>query len=270
VLNVYERREVAIRASREGGIPILYDLFCPKILAGQEQLPRSLPDRCITLSMEKNVKDIPLDVEVPIDLKAQLEYYQARHSTDPNVDKEELKHQIGDNRVTQLFYPLYSVCPTLEGRHALFELAKEIVEERRTDEGTSDLAEVLEAVVVTWISVQDPEKPLTQLTTASIVQNCPFDTMPSDTKNKNAWLGRRLAKLGFKPTRFTVKERGVDGEVVERATTERGVQMRGAKLLRLCYRFLPQYAVEVSKASKVSTAPLPLDGVDALDGSRGK
>src|SRR5881396_2139131 len=105
LLNIYEDKTVAIRASREGRVIRLYDLFCPKILAGQNPLPGSLSDRTIRIDMEKNVKDIPIDIRVDDTLRGQLEYYGFRHSEHKGLTREQLKMVIGDNRVTQLWYP---------------------------------------------------------------------------------------------------------------------------------------------------------------------
>src|SRR5207244_71719 len=53
ILNVYKKGTVTLRGTQEGVVRA-YDLFCPKILAGTEPLPRTLPDRCIRIDCERN------------------------------------------------------------------------------------------------------------------------------------------------------------------------------------------------------------------------
>lgn len=209
ILNVYEHNEAAIRASREGGIIHLYDLFCPKILAGQNPLPGSLPDRCIKLDCEKNVRDIPIDPVIPEGLREQLEYYHGQPLGYNGLTKEQLKQVIGDNRITQLYYPLYATCPDPEGQKALLDLAMEQLNERGQDEGYSELAEVTERVaykvaeqtgqsVVSVVSVVTGKPPYSLALSDLTIQG--YDNMPKD-QEINRWLGWRLKKLQFRRER---------------------------------------------------------------------
>lgn len=209
VLNVYEKNEFVIRASREGSAIKLYDLFCLKILAGQNPLPGSLPDRTIRLDMEKNIKDIPIDIEIDERLRGQLEYYGARHSEHKGLTKEQLKSLIGDNRVTQLYYPLYVSCPSPQGQKTLIELAVEQLDERDQEESYGDLAEVTERLceelskttqrpVSTVLTDATAYKPV--YIELSELTRTPFETMPKG-RDVNRWLGWRLKKLQMKRER---------------------------------------------------------------------
>jgi hypothetical protein len=230
ILNAgYKRGQRVVRGSREGSIPNLYDVFGLKVLAGTEPLPETLADRTIRLDCERNVKDIPLEISGLDELQGQLEMYwsiydigkAAAGNPQPvklDIDPEELKHRIGDNRTAQLFVPLYSVCPTDKGRRNLFDLAREAVEDKKNEEAVGDLNEVLEAVWATWDQLRTEKLPLD-----SIKANCQFETKPEKT-DPTQWLAYRLKKLQLKRERI--------GRV-------RYVNVNEKKLLRLVRRYCP-------------------------------
>lgn len=233
ILNAgYRRGQRVVRGSRDGTIPQLYDVFGLKILAGTELLPDTLADRTIRLDCERNVKDIPL--EIPLtqleELQGQLEMYQSIYEVGraaegnpqpvtPDIDVEQLKDEIGDNRTTQLFLPLYTVCPTEDGQHNLFDLAREQVEEKHSEESAGDLSEVLEAVYTTWETLKTENLPLD-----SIKENCSFETKPEKTDSIQ-WLAYRLKKLQLRTRRI--------GHVRYVLVSER-------KLVRMARRYCPQ------------------------------
>jgi len=245
----YRRNQKVVRASREGTDPILYDVFGLKVIAGTEPLPRTLADRTIRLDMEKNVKDIPLDLprENLRQLRGQLERYQLTYalgrvpdgcsspgSMKIDVDPEDLKETIRDNRVTELIYPLYAVCPTVDGRRNLTSLAKEAVANKEEDGVNDDLAEVLLAVWkertaadpdltkdVRWLQSTEQGPPFRIELDA--LKSCTFETKP-EKDNTAQWLGWRLRKLQFKRAR-------IDGV--------RYVQVENRKLYRAMRRYLP-------------------------------
>lgn len=203
VLNVYEHMVVAMRASREGGAIRLFDLYCPKILAGQSPLPGSLPDRTIRLDMEKNVKNVPIDIEIDQEIRGQLEYYEFHHADHRGLSKEQFKMIIGDNRTTQLWYGLYASCPNPRGQKNLMDLAAEQLRERDQEEKYGELAEVTERVC-DWVSSFTGEAIVAVL--ANVGERKPwhielseltqrtFETMPND-QDPNKWLGWKLKKL---------------------------------------------------------------------------
>jgi len=210
ILNVYKRGEVTLRGTQEG-IPRIYDLFCPKILSGQKPLPGSLPDRTIRVDCERNVQDVPLDIDVPDILRGQLECYGVRRAEYKGLSKEQLKMIIGDNRITQLYYPLYSVCPDPAGQKALLDLALEQLVERGQEESYGDLAQVLEQIVreveaMTGATVatvlSDGGKDPFRIDLQTLVQDCK-DIIPAKVKDAEKWLGWRLRDLQIPRERVT-------------------------------------------------------------------
>lgn len=248
LLNVYEHEEVAIRASREGGIIKLYDLFCPKVLAGQNPLPGSLPDRCIKLDCEKNAKDVPIDIDVPVELRGQLEYYAARHALYNGLTKEQLKTLIGDNRITQLYYSLYAVCPSPEGQKDLLDLAREQLAERDSEEGYNELAEVTERLCEEyWKALGSPGETVSAVFSVSRGKKplpialsdlgTSWETMPKD-KDPNRWLGWVLRKLQFKRER----KAGVRYVLVDPRTLHKKAR-----------RYAPHYLLETAKTDETAS-----------------
>jgi hypothetical protein len=264
----YRRGDMAIRASREGAEPIIYDLFGLKVIAGTMLLPDTLMDRCIVLEMSHNVKDIPLEIdEQAIEtLRGQLEMYYrvydlGRAATEEGIDDqgnpivrsvvpqptltlpdpEELKAEIGDNRVTELFYPLYAVCPTVEGRKALLELAKEAVLDRSAERETGDLSKVLEAVIETWQLSRVQDIPV-----RDILAEYNRD-VPEKEQITSKTLGWKLNKLHMR------KERLGD------TTRTRAVRVDPKKLYRLARLYSPRLAQRL-----VEVPQLPLETTETV------
>ena len=159
--------------------------------------------------MEKNVKDIPIDIEIDDRLRGQLEFYGVKHSEHKGLSKEQLKSLIGDNRITQLFYPLYVSCPNPKGQKAIIELAVEQLAERDQEERFGAQAEVTERICEELSKmVQRPVSTVLTDVTAyktyyielSELTRTPFESMPKD-KEVNRWLGWQLKKLHIKVER---------------------------------------------------------------------
>ncbi len=205
ILNVYRKGTVTIRGTQEGVVRV-YDLFCPKILAGTVPLPGTLPDRTIRIDCERNAKDVPIDLDIPDTLKGQLMRYSVNHADHNELSKDQLKTLLqGDNRLTQLYFPLFNVCPDPHGQKAILDLALEDLNERRQEESYSDLAQVLEAIVkeveaqlgpgatiatvVSEVEARDPFR----IDLQTLVQDCK-DLIPKG-QEANRWLGWRLRRL---------------------------------------------------------------------------
>lgn len=235
ILNVYQRGEPTMRGTREG-IPDIYDLFCPKILAGTVPLPGTLPDRCIRADCERNAKDIPIDLQIPDTLKGQLMRYTSQHAEYNGETKEQFKMLLGDNRTTQLYYPLYQVCPDPLGKKAILELAVEHMNENRQEESYGETAQVLEelvsmiqeglgenATVATVLNQPLTEKPhYYTVDLTRLVLRC--DSFPSaKVKDKPKWLGWQLKKLqiptereGHSNTRVAIVRQNVLAKKIRR------------------------------------------------------
>jgi hypothetical protein len=207
ILNVYKRGAVTLRGTQEG-IPRLYDLFCPKLLAGTELLPGTLPDRTIRIDCERNVKQIKMDLDIPETLKGQLLKYSSRHAEYNGLTKDQLNLLIGDNRITQLYYPLFSVCPDPQGQKAILDLALEHLTERGQEETYGELAQILEEIVREVEAQLEPSATVATVLSdvgdrdpfyvdlETLVNDC-RDFTPKTIKDPKKWLGHKLSKLQF-------------------------------------------------------------------------
>jgi hypothetical protein len=239
ILNSGQRRGTpAVRASKEGGVPFLYDVFCLKVLAGTEELPDTLASRCIRLNMEHNVRPIPVEIDTGITgvLRCQLEKYETFHDTTPIVNLEELSPVIGNNRIVEQFYPLVSICPSLQARKRLVELAKEMAQTRRDQEGTGQEAEVLESLLRLRQEIEGQlklagEASLTRLQVSKIAEH--YNLSHQNEPLSSDIIGRILrARLGLKHARLGKESR-------------RSVWVNDRKkLARKCARFLPELVDE--------------------------
>ncbi len=258
ILNAgYRRGQKVVRASREGSDPVLYDVFGLKVLAGTEPQPDTLAARTIRLDCVTNIKDIPVNIDPAHleKLRGQLEAYYCYYDIGKapegypqprpiDVEPEELKLQIGDNRTAELFLPLYAVCPSPQGRQNLLSLAKEAAAEKQTQESTGDLAEVLEAVWRQRVKVNpkpilESERP-TLVPLQWVIDDCPFETKSKD-QDATRWAGWRLRKLQFRR---------------ERKDGTRYVVVEDRKLYRLARRYLPLLARGLSLTT-ATTATTP-------------
>lgn len=220
LLNVYNDDEVVIRASREDGIPLPYDLFSLKMLFATEPFLGNLPDRCIQINMAHNIRqDIPMTFNEQVfkELRAELEYYYNRHEL-ADIDLDQLRDRIGDNRTTQLYHPYYACCPTAEGKQAILELAQEQAKERSATEESSDLATVCEGV---WKALgqpdlnrlsQEPSRVL-QVELANIIDCTDTSDMGKggrgNPQDPARWIGWRLSKLHFPRQKVKVEGKSV-------------------------------------------------------------
>jgi hypothetical protein len=190
--------------------------------------------------MEHNLDPRPVEIDNTItgEIRAMLEHYKAMHDLKPytaEVDIEQLNKQIEDNRTTQLFYPLYEVTPSLTGRASLLELARDMVAEKKSDEGMSDLARVLEAVVTSYRFLKKKIIPNSVILEA-------YNNALEDGEEpiKSQWLGWRLRKLQLRRIRVGDKQ------------GSRAVEVEHRKLYRLARRYAPQIARTLTETSESS------------------
>ncbi len=214
----YQRDVPVLRANREGGPMNIYDTFGPKTISGIRALPFSLAERCIRLKTETAVRQIPYSLKNPAldELAANLQAYHEHYkgaSENLDIDFDELNETFGNGRATELYGPLYAVCPTVEGRRDLLDMAKETIADFHADESASEMAEVLEHILDAWLQVQrtaelasvkGPEPTPTPL---SRILEGDWNTMPEEIKRPGTWASARIRDLGFKPYRTNI-ERG--------------------------------------------------------------
>jgi hypothetical protein len=222
ILNTgYRRGQHAIRGSRDGKKPTMYDLFGFKALAGTEPLHETTMQRCIVMNMEKAHRDLPLtiDKQEAMKIRGHLEYYRPHHDGNP-LDAEQIHKEIGDARVTELFLPLLGVTPTAEGRKRLLSLAKDIAQDRLAEEQSGVEAEILKAILGCRSNVESG-----RLCIKDIVDTYNKE-LPDKEHVRSSWIERYLKRLGFKGTRF-----GLGGA--------RAVVWDQSHIERLVHRYLP-------------------------------
>jgi hypothetical protein len=211
----YRRGDYVVRANREGGKPIFYDTFGLKSGGGTELWPDTLMERCIVFEMNENIRTIPpeIDLKAVEPLQGMLEKYHLVYDLghaptgDPqpreiDLTMAELRDKIGHNRVSELYYGPYAVCPTADGRSILLEMAKEDVEKRFESKAASEVGGVVESTISTWLLCSNVETILdARFVTVDAIATWHSD-YPATIKDRNKWIGHRLgSKLGLRQTR---------------------------------------------------------------------
>lgn len=227
ILNAgYRRGQFAIRGSKDGNEPKLYDVFGLKAMAGIEPIYVTVMQRCLIINMEKTLKELPLSVHHALSerLRAQLEYYASHHEL-VSMNEDGLAREIGDARVAELFIPLIAVAPTRESQTALISLAKETALGRLEDEQTGIEAEVLKAILDCKGLVEDGKLPV-----KAIVDK--FNEGRDEREHaRSDWVGRKLQRLGLRKARIG-------------HAALRGIYWDEILLRRLRNRYLPGLSVE--------------------------
>jgi hypothetical protein len=234
----YRRGDYAIRANRDGGKPVFYHTFGFKAGAGTEQWPRTLLERCIVLEMNENIRSIPAEINAHAiePLQGMLEMYHviydlgraAEGNPQPreiDLEIDELRDMVGDNRVAELYYGPYVCCPTTRGRQALLELAKEDVTARGEARADSDVGQVLESILSVWLLHEMPDF----LTVEDLVTW--HSDYPTAIKDRPSWIGHKLSKLGFTSKQRRLPQQG----------PSRGIPVSPEKLARLDRQFRLYY-----------------------------
>jgi len=162
-------------------------------------------DRCIVVNTEENVRrDIPVAFEKDkaLELKPYLEMYGIRHEKGlPLYQKEEpynieeLKAEISNYRVIELFGPLIAKCPSKTGRAHLLELAVEQSQDRKEENNSGEEARILAALY----KIREIEK-AERYAVSTIAKVFNEDREKWETKSPE-WLGKKLRKFGLKPCR---------------------------------------------------------------------
>ncbi len=197
----------------------------------------------------------PFDTQVAITLSMYHAVYElgraAKDCCQPrplSVDPEELKAEIRDNRTTELYYPLYEVCPTVDGRQNLLELARETVADRQQEEDIGELAGVLRAVVhAFWFKLSQADvsgeyEIPSALTKALVLESYNQNLETGEEQVTSKWLGWKLRKLQFKGIRLG-----------DRSGT-RAISVDPRKLYRLARRFAKPLAATLTETSETTEA----------------
>jgi Protein of unknown function (DUF3631) len=154
ILNHYLRNGEVMRAfpgrNKKFGLERL-PIYCPKVIAGIENLPVTLQDRCIKIALQRKKHSeevrrfMPEDYERHEHLRDQLDAWGERKA--PAIlkayeDRERLgvPTEVTDDRVRDILEPLFAIAGVLPKwvRLKLSEGAREIAQGRRSEEEESD------------------------------------------------------------------------------------------------------------------------------------
>ncbi|MBA7630970.1 hypothetical protein ES703_38497 [subsurface metagenome] len=138
-------------------IPTPFKVFGSKFFASTRDTAESLATRCIIISMMKNVRTVPLDIDAA---RAEaLASRLARYTTSvQNMDLPDLKNLFfergfKDYRNIELFLNLAAVTPP-EYRDHIVNYAKAIDDQIAEEEGLTQYADVYGAVEFAWAAAQ--------------------------------------------------------------------------------------------------------------------
>jgi len=218
LLNTGQRRGATIpRMTGENLDEIeFFNVYCPKVIAGTEQLKRTTTSRMIVFTMTKNVRPIPrtIDKQEGKNLRSQLLMWRFRKISEMKnaltleqklTGRTELKattefpelEPLG-GRMYELIYPLVYSAPTKEAKQNILEFAKEIERSKLQAEKTELSSIVFEAI----INLKDTKVSRDLLLLKDIAQYVnavqpPQNWIPEKT------IARKCRQMGFETTRTT-------------------------------------------------------------------
>lgn len=135
-----------------------FDLFCPKAIAGTEDILRTTKSRCITFKMAKATRPIPIfiDRERARTLRNKLLQWRfdqmlkcehrERGERATGYDGIEELAKVSSGRLTELFLPLYQVTP-MKYRQEILNYVQNLRTERTREMGLSEETLVLTAII---------------------------------------------------------------------------------------------------------------------------
>jgi len=139
--------------TKDGYIPTPFKVFGSKFLASTRDTMESLATRCIIISMMKNVRTVPLDIDEARaeSLSSRLNRYTTGTGDTPLPDMKNLFFERGfkDYRNIELFINLAAVTSP-EYRDNIIGYAKAVDDQIAEEEGLTQYAEVYGAVEYAW------------------------------------------------------------------------------------------------------------------------
>ncbi|MCJ7633762.1 hypothetical protein MUP77_15420 [Candidatus Bathyarchaeota archaeon] len=193
-----------------------FNVYCPKVIAGTEQLKRTTTSRMLVFTMTKNIRPIPrtIDKQEGEKLRGQLLMWRFRKISEMKnaltleqklAGRTELKataqfpelEPLG-GRMYELIYPLVYSAPTKEAKQNILEFAKEIERSKLQAEKTELSSIVFEAI----INLKDTKVSRGALLVKDIAQYVnaaqpPQNWIPEKT------IARKCRQMGFETTRTT-------------------------------------------------------------------
>jgi len=193
LLNTGYRRgwpTVRVEENREGErIPVQFDTFGPKALAGTKELLDTLKSRCVVFGMSKAIRDIrdEIDEEWAQSLREKLLMYRFRI-----LAKKELseKPKLFKGRLRELFDPLIIVAPLTE-KNPIIQQAKKIEGDLKEEEEMSLESIVFKAIMKVYQETQE-EKLLISDISKIVNEKLEVDEMVT-----NITVGMTAKRLGF-------------------------------------------------------------------------
>ena len=181
-----------------------FDLFCPKAIAGTEDILRTTKSRCITFKMSKAARPIPIfiDKEKACTLRNKLlqwrfdqmldcEAREPREAATGHEGIEELS-KVSSGRLTELFLPLYQVTPS-KYRKEILNYVQNLRQERTREMGLSEEVLVLASIL------ECEKQGMTQKGLILIKHITERINKQSDYQEQytNQQLGQIIGRLGF-------------------------------------------------------------------------
>jgi len=131
-----------------------FDLFCPKVLAGTEDMVRTTKSRCVTFKMAKATRKIPVFIDKKTCAKLRNKLLRWRFDqllSEPCEQSEPFSGCRGieeklSGRLLELFLPLIQVTPP-KYQQEIIEYAQTINAERLREMGLSEEVLVLSAIL---------------------------------------------------------------------------------------------------------------------------
>jgi hypothetical protein len=207
VLNAgYRKGQYVIRVNADLGGVDCFSVFGFKALASVNVFVPSLESRAIIVNMRRNVRDIPLflDLEKASDLRLMLLIYRfniLREKESILCDREKVLSYLPTThgRIAELFYPLIAVSPSEEIRQKVSEFARSVYSRRLEEERASVEAGMVQVVLSLADKVEGGKLTIKAITEA----------FNQGKPEKQQWrpesIGRFLKRLGFSKTRIGSK-----------------------------------------------------------------
>jgi hypothetical protein len=210
VLNAgYRKGQYVIRVNADMGDIDCFSVFGFKALASTNLFVSSLESRAIIVNMRRNVRDIPLfiDLEKASKLRLMLLVYRFNVLREKLklLDKEKVLSYLPTThgRIAELFYPLIAVAPSEAIRQKVSEYARQVYVRRLEEERASLEAEIVQVVLSLADKVEGGKLTIEAITEA----------FNQGKPEKQQWnprsIGRLLKRLGFSQTRITKGKRAI-------------------------------------------------------------
>jgi len=193
-----------------------FNVYCPKVIAGTEQLKRTTTSRMLVFTMTKNIRPIPRTIHKQEGEKLRSQLLMWRFKTIAKLkDSLSLEEKLAgrtelkattefkeleplSGRTYELFYPLCYVAPTQETRNSIFQFAKQLESAKLQAEKTELSSIVFEAI----INLKDTKvsRDLLLLKDIAAYVNSiqpPQNWIPEKT------IAKKCRQMGFETTRTT-------------------------------------------------------------------